>query len=480
MSDLKGTYEYTNDIDVFTGDTISWVLNLRNESSTLTHTVLVDLLEPAALSGQTFTTSAFTYTGSAGVNGARHDLTPGDSLSVTLSVVAPDVDEKAVTSVARISEAQAVIQLRVSPAASVTPDDEFFDIAPDGPVLINHHNKDRMVTTDFPARVKAWQQGTGDDWARAQMDDSALSGSSFTEYLSSLAVATGEVFTTADESKLDGIEAGADVTDATNVAAAGAVMDSEVDADIKTLVLPASTTISAFGASLVDDADATAARATLGSVIGTDVQGHSAVLDGTTASFTTAEESKLAAVEASADVTDVTNVTAAGAVMDSEVDANIKTLALPASTTISAFGATLVDDADAATALTTLGALDKTLIPTEVMTAASDEITAIVTATDVMQFRMPYAMTGTSVRVSLGSACSTGTFTVDVNVNGATVLSTKVTIDATEKTSVTAVTAAVLSVTAWPDDAIVTIDVDNQGDGTATGLKITMIGTRSA
>ena len=232
MSDLKGTYEYTNDINVFTGDTISWVLNLRNESSTLTHTVLVDLLEPAALSGQTFTTSAFTYTGSAGVNGDRHDLTPGDSLSVTLSVVAPDVDEKAVTSVARISEAQAVIQLRVSPAASVTPDDEFFDIAPDGPVLINHHNKDRMVTTDFPARVKAWQQGTGDDWARAQMDDSALSGSSFTEYLSSLAVATGEVFTTADETKLDGIEAGADVTDATNVAAAGAVMDSEVEAVI--------------------------------------------------------------------------------------------------------------------------------------------------------------------------------------------------------------------------------------------------------
>jgi len=37
-----------------------------------------------------------------------------------------------------------------------------------------------------------------------------------------------------------------------------------VDADIKTLSLPASTTISSFGASLVDDADATAARTTLG------------------------------------------------------------------------------------------------------------------------------------------------------------------------------------------------------------------------
>ena len=49
-----------------------------------------------------------------------------------------------------------------------------------------------------------------------------------------------------------------------DVTTAGALMDSEVDADIKTLVLPASTTISTYGASLVDDASATAARSTLG------------------------------------------------------------------------------------------------------------------------------------------------------------------------------------------------------------------------
>jgi hypothetical protein len=71
-------------------------------------------------------------------------------------------------------------------------------------------------------------------------------------------------FTDTEKSKLSGIEASADVTDAVNVEAAGALMDSEVDADIKTLSLPASTTISAFGASLVDDADAATARTTLG------------------------------------------------------------------------------------------------------------------------------------------------------------------------------------------------------------------------
>ena len=44
-----------------------------------------------------------------------------------------------------------------------------------------------------------------------------------------------------------------------------------VDTDIKTLSLPASTTISAFGATLVDDADAAAARTTLGvDTAGTD------------------------------------------------------------------------------------------------------------------------------------------------------------------------------------------------------------------
>ena len=80
------------------------------------------------------------------------------------------------------------------------------------------------------------------------------------------------------------------------------------------------------------------------------------ILDGTTyKQYSDTDKSKLAGIEAAADVTDATNVEAAGALMDSEVDADIKTLSLPASTTISAFGATLVDDADAATARTTIG-----------------------------------------------------------------------------------------------------------------------------
>ena len=87
----------------------------------------------------------------------------------------------------------------------------------------------------------------------------------------------------------------------------------------------------------------------------TNLQPLAAVLTNTTASYTSAEETKLAGIETAADVTDTANVTAAGALMDSEVDADIKTLDLPANTTITAFGASLVDDADAVEARGTLG-----------------------------------------------------------------------------------------------------------------------------
>jgi hypothetical protein len=118
-------------------------------------------------------------------------------------------------------------------------------------------------------------------------------------------------------------------------------------------------------------------------------------------------------------------------------------------------------------------------LPTEVQVAASDETTALTTGTAKVTFRMPYAMTVTAVRASLSTAQASGSiFTVDINEGGTTILSTKLTIDNTEKTSTTAATAAVISDSALADDAEITVDIDQIGDGTAKGLKVTIIGTR--
>jgi hypothetical protein len=115
----------------------------------------------------------------------------------------------------------------------------------------------------------------------------------------------------------------------------------------------------------------------------------------------------------------------------------------------------------------------------EIQLAASDETTALTTGTAKVTFRMPHAMTLTAVRASLTTAQASGSiFTVDINQSGSSVLGTKLTIDNTEKTSTTAATAATITTSALTDDAEITIDIDQVGNGSATGLKITLIGTR--
>lgn len=110
--------------------------------------------------------------------------------------------------------------------------------------------------------------------------------------------------------------------------------------------------------------------------------------------------------------------------------------------------------------------------------ACSDETTALTTGTGKVTFRMPYAFTVTAVRASLTGAGSTSwTTTIDINEWWTSILSTKLTIDAGEKTSTTAATAAVISDSALADDAEITIDIDAVSWwANETWLKVYIIG----
>ena len=106
--------------------------------------------------------------------------------------------------------------------------------------------------------------------------------------------------------------------------------------------------------------------------------------------------------------------------------------------------------------------------------ALSDEATAITTGTAKVTFRAPFAMTLYQIpRASLSTASTSGNPAIDINKNGVSIFSTTLTIDANEKTSVTAATAAVLSTTSIADDDEITMDIDTAGTG-AKGLKVTL------
>jgi hypothetical protein len=151
-------------------------------------------------------------------------------------------------------------------------------------------------------------------------------------------------------------------------------------------------------------------------------------------------------------------------------------LSLDTSTTLSANSDTRVASQKAVKAYVD-AAIPAT--PAKVLVVAcSDETTALTAGTAKVTFRMPYAMTVTAVRASLTTAQAGGSiFTVDINEGGASILGTKLTIDNTEKTSTTAVAAATITDSDLADDAEITVDIDQIGDGSAKGLKIYLIGS---
>lgn len=109
----------------------------------------------------------------------------------------------------------------------------------------------------------------------------------------------------------------------------------------------------------------------------------------------------------------------------------------------------------------------------------SDETNSLTTGSAKYTFRMPFNMTLTEVRASANVAPSGSTIIVDINQSGTSILSTKLSIDQNETTSLTAATPAVISTSALVNDAEITFDIDQVGSAgtTGKGLKILLKGT---
>lgn len=114
----------------------------------------------------------------------------------------------------------------------------------------------------------------------------------------------------------------------------------------------------------------------------------------------------------------------------------------------------------------------------ELQVACSDMVTPLGAASGVAYIRAPRAFTISSVRASLAAVSSSGAVQIDINVNGSTVLSTKLTIDSGEFTSITAATSAVVSAPDIDDDDLIQFDIDSAGTD-AAGLIVTLLGTRT-
>jgi len=111
---------------------------------------------------------------------------------------------------------------------------------------------------------------------------------------------------------------------------------------------------------------------------------------------------------------------------------------------------------------------------------AGNPLTALTAAVNKATIRAPFAVTVTAVKASVLTAPTGSTILVDINVAGATILSTKLMIDASEFTSATAATPYVLGTTAIADDAEITVDLDQVGSSVAgAGLVVYIYWTRA-
>tara|TARA_R110002012_G_scaffold33393_2_gene97822 strand:+ start:27879 stop:30263 length:2385 start_codon:yes stop_codon:yes gene_type:complete len=193
----------------------------------------------------------------------------------------------------------------------------------------------------------------GSVWIRCDYQSAIISGSAIAAiYDNSGTPAFTTGITKTEVQTLLNIEDGADVTDATNVTAAGALMDSEVTNLAQVKAFAASDYATAAQGAKADSAQqppsegafangdktkldgiaasatanagtvtsvATSAPITGGTITSTGTIGISAATTSAAGSMSGADKTKLDGIETAADVTDATNVNAAGAIMHSDL-----------------------------------------------------------------------------------------------------------------------------------------------------------------
>ena len=115
-----------------------------------------------------------------------------------------------------------------------------------------------------------------------------------------------------------------------------------------------------------------------------------------------------------------------------------------------------------------------------VAVAASALDTDLTAATSQAIYAAPEDMTITQVFAKVGTAPTGSTIVVDINVNASTILSTKISIDVSEKTSLTAATPPVISSASLTQGDEITIDIDQVG-ATIAGKDLTVyiLGTKA-
>lgn len=284
----------------------------------------------------------------------------------------------------------------------------------------------------------------------------------------------------------------------------------------QTITLTGDVTGSGTGSFATTIADEAVTLAKMAHIATASIMGRNTASDGDVEVLSATTVRSIINVEDGADVTDTANVDAAGAVMETDYNAQTILIAVtddtPAAVTISAStfvgrkatgdagtmstteartllnvanGATA--DAKASEAEVFTGTDDEKFVtplqlkPKEAnIIALGDETTAATTGTAKVTFRMPYAFELSEVRASATTAPTDAVATFDINEGGVTILSTKLTIDATEKTSTTAAIPAVIDDGTLADDAEITIDIDTVGSTIAgAGYKIYLIGNRT-